>query len=822
MALRLTGTTLKTSTPAIASDPTAITAQSLARQAETTLRRGEIDGYAGLFDQADAHREPQRRFEARLALLDAGIRTTRFVSAGQATRIFVSVADRALTMLEQESSEPTVLNLAGVALYELWSLDAAALLFKAARRLDPGLAEAERNLMELGHRRRQAGRRTRPLHAAAPGLANRARIVAKRAQPATGLTLSLCMIVRDEEQMLPRCLAAAAPFVDEIVIVDTGSKDATIEIARSFGARVIEHPWTGSFSEPRNISFEAATGDWVLYLDADEVLTPEDGPRLRGLTGRTWREAFYLVETSYLGELGDGAAMVNNALRMFRNRPGYRFKDRLHEQIWHTLPTYVPGRIEQTAVRVQHYGYLGSVRDAKEKSLRNVELLRQQAADSAPTPFLHFNLGSEYAAAGDPTSAVTELQTAREMLDREGGLRTTEYAPALLSRLVMTLRLCGRLSEARAAAADGLALFGDLTDLVLAQGRIAQALGDTETAVSLYHRCTEMGDAPSKYGGMVGGGTFLPRLAEAELHLERGDATSARAALQWCVENHPEFLAVAAPYATAMLGDGVAPTEVLAELERLDSLPPIVRMTVAAALRRAGATAAAIEQYRRALAGSANNVHARTELAELLLSCGEWDAAAGQADLVPVDDPYAALAARIALCGLIGRAAPDAVAAGLQRARHAGVPAVECSVFETWAAIAAGGEVPGELSAAGAPLLSVLLETLLRGRDAERFEALLPALERSRLEPRERHEMLAELYLSHGLLARAAQEWMAAAEPQPDARSLFGLARVAERHGMADDAASLATGALELDPQCAPAAQLLDRVNTARIPVAAA
>jgi hypothetical protein len=143
-------------------------------------------------------------------------------------------------------------------------------------------------------------------------------------------------------------------------------------------------------------------------------------------------------------------------------------------------------------------------------------------------------------------------------------------------------------------------------------------------------------------------------------------------------------------------------------------------------------------------------------------------------------------------------------------------------VFETWAAIAAGGEVPGELSAAGAPLLSVLLETLLRGRDAERFEALLPALEGSRLEPRERHEMLAELYLSHGLLARAAQEWMAAAEPQPDARSLFGLARVAERHGMAEDAANLATGALELDPQCAPAAQLLDRVSTARIPVGAA
>jgi tetratricopeptide (TPR) repeat protein len=812
MALRLTGTTLKPSSSALAPDPSTITAAALAGQAQTALHRGDIDGYAGLFHRTDALPEPQRRYEARLALLDAGLRSTRQAPERAATRIFVAVGDAALSMLESEPSEPQVLNLAGVACYELWSLDAAQALFKAARRLDPTLHEAERNLDELA-RRRRAGRRSGPLHSAVPGLANRARIAAKRARPATGLTLSLCMIVRDEEQMLPRCLIAAAPAVDEIVIVDTGSTDATIEIARSFGARVIEQPWTGSFSEARNASFEAATGDWLLYLDADEILTPEDAPRLRALTGRTWREAFYLVETSYLGEIGDGAAVVNNALRMFRNRPAYRFKDRLHEQIAHTLPTYVPGRVEQTGVHVQHYGYLGSVREAKEKSQRNVELLRRQAAESAPTPFLHFNLGSEYAAAGDPASALTELQSARALLDAEGNLQACEYSPSLMSRLVMALRMCGRLAEARATAAEGLAMFGDLTDLVLAQARIAQALGEEEEAVRLYHRATEMGDAPSKYGAMVGGGTFLPRLALAELCLARGDAAGARAALSWCVEHHPEFLAVAAPYATAMLGDGVDPSEVLDELARLDSLPPVVRMTVAAALRQAGATASAAEQYRLALAASPNNARVRTDLAELLLADGEWDEAAQVAQHVPADDPYGGLAARIELCGLIGRAPGDEVAAALLRARHAGLSAAELNVFETWQAIAAGADVREGLPVAGVPLLGVLLETLLRGRDVERFEALLPALERSRLDPRERQELLGELYLGHGLLARAAQEWMAASQPQPDSRSLTGLARVAERHGMAQDAVNFATGALELDPGATAARQLLQRLS---------
>ena len=784
MALRLTGTTLKTSAPEAGSPAPILTASSLAQQARALLLAGDTSGYLGLFAQADTLTESQRRFEGRLALLDAGIRSTRQASEALATRMFVAVADAALTMLEREPSEPTVLNLAGVACYELWSLDAAQMLFKSARRLDPSLGEVARNLDELA-RRRQAGRRTRPLHAAVPGLAQRARVVAKRAQAATGLTLSLCMIVRDEEQMLPRCLAAAAPMVDEIVVVDTGSSDATIEIASSFGARVIEHPWTGSFSEARNVSFEAATGDWLLYLDADEVLTPEDGPRLRALTGRTWREAFYLVETSYLGELGDGAAMVNNALRMFRNRPEYRFKDRLHEQISHTLPTYVPGRVEQTGVRIQHYGYLGSVREAKEKSQRNVALLRQQAADSAPTPFLHFNLGSEYAAAGDPVSAVAELQSARALLEEEGSLRSCEYGAALFTRLVLALRMCDRLGEARRTAAEGLELFADLTDLVLAQARIAQALGERDAAVELYHRCLRMGDAPPKYGSMVGGGTYVPRLALAEIFLERGDSASARDALRWCVENHPDFLAVAGPYATAMLRDGAEPSEVLQELEQLDSLPAVVRLTVGAALRQAGAVTAAADQYRQALATAASHTRARTELAELLLGSGEWDEAAHHAGLVPAEDPYGSLAARIALCALIGRGSDDAVAAALEHARTAGVPAAELEVFATWVATAAGQELPDELSAAGAPLLTVLLETLLRGGDSERFEALLPALDRSRVDPRERHEMLAELYLGQGLLARAAQEWMTAATPAPDARALFGLARVAERHGMA-------------------------------------
>ena len=98
--------------------------------------------------------------------------------------------------------------------------------------------------------------------------------------------ISLCMIVRDEEATLARCLEAAQPFVDEIVIVDTGSQDGTIEIAERFGARIIHEVWEDDFSAARNRSLEEARCEWILTLDADEVISPEAGAALRKIVAR--------------------------------------------------------------------------------------------------------------------------------------------------------------------------------------------------------------------------------------------------------------------------------------------------------------------------------------------------------------------------------------------------------------------------------------------------------------------------------------------------------------------------------------------------------
>lgn len=104
-------------------------------------------------------------------------------------------------------------------------------------------------------------------------------------------TISLCMIVRNEEAVLDRCLESAADLVDEIVIVDTGSTDATKEIARQFTDKLFDFPWVDDFAAARNFSFDQASGDYCMWLDADDVIEEPDRARFRAMREQLLPEA---------------------------------------------------------------------------------------------------------------------------------------------------------------------------------------------------------------------------------------------------------------------------------------------------------------------------------------------------------------------------------------------------------------------------------------------------------------------------------------------------------------------------------------------------
>jgi tetratricopeptide (TPR) repeat protein len=810
MALRLTSSSLTQGPP---------TAPQLQAQANRFLATGDTAAYRKLFERAAEHEDPNRRYHAQVVLLEQGLGAASQANASRAADIFLAVAQSGIEVLEQEPREPRILNYVGIAFYELWSLEAARALFSAALHLDPSIPHTRRNLSEIKRRKKMARRNVpqiRPIQAALASLARRAKQVAGRAQPATGLTLSLCMIVRDEEEMLPRCLAAIKDAVDEIIIVDTGSTDRTIEIARSFGATVIERDWTGSFADARNVSFDAAAGDWVMYLDADEVLVSEDAERLRSVTGRVWREAFYLVETNYTGEQGDGTALTHNAMRIFRNRPEYRFEGRLHEQIAQNLPGYVPERIEHTTLRVEHYGYLGSVRSSKEKSHRNIELLRAQMSESPPTPFLHFNLGSEYAAAGDAPAALAAFARAWQMIQTEPDGGHYEFTPTLVVRLTKALRACGRGDEAIAQADVGLRLFPGFTDLVFEQATASLELRREAEAVSYFERCIELGDAPSRYTATRGCGTYLPRLALAEIRLHHGETAAARELLDWCLREHPGFFGTVLPYAAALLRSDVEPDAVVAELEqRIPEMTPTVRFMLGTALYEAAAAPTAERQFRLVLERQPRSAQARIALGEALLSQRRYEEAAVEAAQVPADDPLAAIACRTELFGSIASGKRERIPGARARALEAGLAADELAVFDAWSEIEAGATPLRRLPAGSVALLEVILEALLRVQDFIAFEKLVALVPITGIPQREQRELLGSLYLRRGYLASAAEEWMAVCEEQPDARALVGLAQVAAAHGLPGDAATFAAQALKLDRSNRIAGALLARYQTA-------
>lgn len=742
-----------------------------------------------------------QRYRARRDAIEASLAAASASTAAKdLPALFLGVAREALDGLAEEAANPLLLNYAGVGLYELGSLDAAEQLFRAAARLDPALPHVAGNLEAIEARRRRGTPQLPvPVGAQLPAVEREAKRAAAAAQPAEGLTLSLCMIVKDEEEMLPRSLAAARDAVDEIVVVDTGSSDGSIAIARSFGARVVEHQWSGSFAEARNVSFEAATGDWLLFLDADEVLVAEDAPLLRELTRRTWREAFYLVETHHTGELGDGTAVTHNALRLFRNRPEYRFEGRVHEQVAHRLPAGQPERIEPSQVRIDHYGYLGVVRDGREKSRRNIELLRRQLEESGSTAFLCFNLGSELAAAGDAVAAREQFQRSWEMLASDPQRAAYPYVPSLTVRLVKSLRATGRTEEAAARAREGLELFPELTDLVLEQALIARAEGDPARAAELLEECLHRGDAPSRYSPTVGCGSYIALVKLAEVEAERGEPGRAEEQLRRCLAEHPGYLGSVLPLAQAMLRRGATPEEVTGTIEAgAREMTPSVRFMLATALYEAGHPAAAEPLYRAVVEVQPSNGFARLALAEALLSQRRFGEAAAAAAAVEDDAPCAAAAARSELFALV--LAGESVEEAWDRARRRGLPAAEVDLLAAWAA--GGGYPPLDLDCL--ETLTTMLEALLRIEEFEAFEALLPALEASGVEARGRHQILAELYLRRGFLESAADEWIAACETHgADAEALSGLAKVAQARGFEEDALEFSSMAQEIDSSSA-------------------
>lgn len=340
--------------------------------------------------------------------------------------------------------------------------------------------------------------------------------------------VSLTMIVRDEEHNLPACLASAEGLFDEVVVVDTGSADRTIEIARSFGASVFEFAWVDDFAAARNAALSHATGDYAFWLDADDLIEPDQRERLRALLaglGGDEPPAAHVVRCACdPGPDGDGGRTVVDHVRLFPLRPDVRWTNRVHEQILPDLRRAgVPVRWSDVVVR--HTGYVDpAVRSRKLD--RDHAILRADLALRPGDPFILFNLGGIALERGDPAGA---LRLLRESLERSAP--TDSIARKLHALIAKSCQLLGRDDDALAACLAGLAVDPDDAELLFRKAVLHRRQGEPELAEDCWRRV--LATRPPERFASVDAGIYghLTRRNLARLAEERGD--SARAASLW-------------------------------------------------------------------------------------------------------------------------------------------------------------------------------------------------------------------------------------------------------------------------------------------------
>lgn len=371
--------------------------------------------------------------------------------------------------------------------------------------------------------------------------------------------ISLCMIVRDEERVLGDCLRSALPYFREIIVVDTGSRDRTREIARSHGAQVHEFPWVDSFSAARNESLKYARGNWIFWMDADDTLPPLSGEALvRAALGAPEKVVGFVVPVQFTDDAGGGTRVDH--VKLFRNLPGLRFEFRIHEQILQSLRR-TGGEIERCEAVVLHSGYDTSEEGQRKKRARDFGLLKLDLRENPNHPFVLFNIGMTYHYTGDHARAArwlrkcigaspagqTHLSRAyvmlgaslRELGSAEDALRTFDTAcargatdPELHFQRGITFAKVGDFANAKAEY------------LKAVQFDVSARLTGFDTAVTGYKSfhnlgvvCLQQGnyrEAKEWFGRAINaGGIYWPSaIALFEAALEHGDLRAAQSVLE--------------------------------------------------------------------------------------------------------------------------------------------------------------------------------------------------------------------------------------------------------------------------------------------------
>jgi tetratricopeptide (TPR) repeat protein len=342
--------------------------------------------------------------------------------------------------------------------------------------------------------------------------------------------LTATLIVRDEAAMLGPCLESIQDLVDEIVVVDTGSVDESPAIAAGFGARVVHHRWRDDFAAARNVALDEATGQWILYIDADERVVGGGRPYLEALLTDASEVAFRVLLKPRLD------STPYREYRLWRNDPRIRFEGVIHEKVVpaiHRVADDERRGVGLADILLQHVGYEG---DQTSKHHRNLPLLRRQLAAEPENLFVWHHLARVLEGLGEADEAevilegAVDVARAKSFNDPVGVLA---YADLIRRRLQRGADVASLLAEARAAYPGNCALLYLEGEDLIARGAYEDAI-DRFDRILRFDPTQVPADSPAYDESLLGELPHAGRgfaLFKAGRYSEAADAYEAAAAL---------------------------------------------------------------------------------------------------------------------------------------------------------------------------------------------------------------------------------------------------------------------------------------------------
>jgi len=257
------------------------------------------------------------------------------------------------------------------------------------------------------------------------------------------------MIVKNEENFLADCLESVKNIADEIIVVDTGSTDRSVEIAKKYNSQIHKYTWCNDFSAARNESIKYAKGKWILWLDADERLQIKSLGELKKIIKSTQKPTVFQVQIHSPIKNGN-YKRLSSAHRLFKNNVGIKFSGRVHEQI--SLNQNGTKIEEQKSnIIINHLGYDLEKDKQQMKSRRNKKLLEKMVSESPQNAYAHYTLAQHYASTDEHLKALQHFKIALNL-----NQFTIEMKVSLLNTTCETLIELGNLQEAKEKARQSI------------------------------------------------------------------------------------------------------------------------------------------------------------------------------------------------------------------------------------------------------------------------------------------------------------------------------------------------------------------------------